>query len=208
MIADHCRNLTPSCFKKEARHSWRKQLQIWQVFLTWIALNLQACATAHFRRLYQVVRMMIKGFQSRFKVVCRSIYIYTDIPSRAITRRIRADWTWFTNRDRHWETEKHESLRKTNNPLQWNLILLLRVNASAWKNWESIILIYMSMTKIDQLLVVVVVLQRLLHRNFFFCWQNVHLIKCRRMQPQNHLYILWNHHNMAFVPLHRHEVYL
>ena len=66
-------------------------------------MNLQACSTAHFRRLYQVVQMMIKGFQSRFKV-CQSIYIHTyihtdlhtymytyihtDIPSRAITRRI------------------------------------------------------------------------------------------------------------------------
>ena len=39
-------------------------------------MNLQACSTARFRRLYQVVQMMIKGFQSRFEVVGRSIYIY------------------------------------------------------------------------------------------------------------------------------------
>ena len=54
-------------------------------------MNLQACSTARFRRLYQVVQMMIKGFQSRFKVVGRSIYIYIYIPSPARTRRIRAD---------------------------------------------------------------------------------------------------------------------
>ena len=49
-----------------------------------------------FRRLYQVVQMMINGFQSRFKFVDRSIILSRTTTRRRI-RLIRAGWTSFTN---------------------------------------------------------------------------------------------------------------
>ena len=62
-------------------------------------MNWGEFAKFHLQRLYQVVQMMIKGFQSSFKVVGRSIYIYIYIyiyvnmyiPSQARTRLIRED---------------------------------------------------------------------------------------------------------------------
>ena len=91
------------------------------VFLTWIEVNLQACSTTHFRRLCQVVQMMIKGFQSCFKVVCRSIYMYINNSSRLnVVYRLQAD------NEQHMGIQKHEFLRRENIPFRWKIILPLR----------------------------------------------------------------------------------
>ena len=68
--------LTTSCFKKEAIKKTVENL----VSISIMNCSEFAITQPHiFETLYQVVQMMIKGFQSRFKVVGRSIYIYIYI---------------------------------------------------------------------------------------------------------------------------------